>query len=161
MPKLKTIKRFASWLARLSRLRLILVLLTAALAVFAAVAPPASVTLDDVPDLVLYNGKITTVDARDSEVEAIAIRDGVILATGASGPIRALAKKGTKVINLNGRRVLPGLIDSHLHGMRNAYHCFTQTVRLDLITSRMEALAAYAALFHTGVAHPIAGRFTD
>ncbi|HEX2931201.1 MAG TPA: amidohydrolase family protein, partial [Candidatus Binatia bacterium] len=142
---MKAIKRLPSWLARLSRLRLILILLTAALAVLAAVAPPAGVMLDDVPDLVLYNGKITTVDAQDTEVNAVAIRDGVILATGANGPIKALAKKSTKVINLNGRRVLPGLIDSHLHGMRNAYHCFTQTVRLDLITSRAEALALYAA----------------
>jgi predicted amidohydrolase YtcJ len=145
MPNVKTIKRLPRWLARLSRLRLILILLTAALAVLAAVAPPAGVMLDDVPDLVLYNGKINMVDAQDAEVNAVAIRDGVILAAGANGPIKALAKKSTKVINLNGRRVLPGLIDSHLHGMRNAYHCFTQTVRLDLITSRAEALAAYAA----------------
>jgi len=141
---MKKIQRIPSWFGGLSRLSLTLILLTVAVAAIAAVAPPASVMLDDAPDLVLYNGKITTVDAQDSEVEAIAIRDGIILATGASGPIKALAKKSTKVVNLNGRRVVPGLIDGHLHGMRNAYHCFTQTVRLDLITSRAEALAAYA-----------------
>lgn len=99
----------------------------------------------DAPDLVLFGGRISTVDAKNSTVEAIAIRDGKIIAAGRNGPIRALAKKGTQLVHLNGRRVLPGLIDSHLHGMRNAYHCFTQTVRLDLVTSRAAALSAYAA----------------
>ena len=106
---------------------------------------PAQVMRGDAPDLVLYGGRISTVDADNSTVEAVAIRDGVIIATGRSGPVRALARAGTRLVHLNGRRVLPGLIDGHLHGMRNAYHCFTQTVRLDLVTSRSAALAAYAA----------------
>ena len=97
------------------------------------------------PDLVLYNGKISTVDASNTEVQAIAIRDGDIIATGTDAPIRALAKQHTKVINLQGRRVLPGLIDGHLHGMRESYHCWTQGVRLDLVTSRAQALAKYQA----------------
>jgi predicted amidohydrolase YtcJ len=97
------------------------------------------------PDLVLYNGKISTVDDEGSTVAAVAIRDGTIVATGRSGPIRALAKRSTELVNLRGRRVLPGLIDGHLHGLRNGYHCFTQAVRLDNVTSRSEALAAYAA----------------
>ena len=105
-------------------------------------APPVLTNLGT-PDLVLYNGKISTVDKRNSVVEGIAIRDGKILATGRSGAIRALAKRQTEVVNLRGRRVLPGLIDGHLHGMRNAYHCYTQTVRLDLVTRRAAALAAY------------------
>lgn len=106
---------------------------------------PAQAKRADAPDLILYGGRISTVDARDSTVEAIAIRDGTIIATGRSGAVRALASKQTLLVHLNGRRVLPGLIDGHLHGIRNAYHCFTQTVRLDLVTSRAAALAAYAA----------------
>jgi predicted amidohydrolase YtcJ len=98
-----------------------------------------------VPDMILYNGKISTVDEDNSTVEAIAIRDGEILATGDNGPIRALAKAGTQTIDLRGRRVLPGLIDGHIHGMREGYHCWTQVVRLDLVTSRAQALAMYAA----------------
>jgi predicted amidohydrolase YtcJ len=97
------------------------------------------------PDLVLYDGRISTVDRRNTVVEAIAIRDGEIIATGRSRSIKALAGRGTEVINLRGRRVLPGLIDGHLHGMREGYHCWTQVVRLDLVTSRAAALAAYAA----------------
>ena len=130
---------------RAFRVRLVLGLIATAVIVAAAVAPAAADKMDDSPDLVLYDGKISTVDANNSTVEAIAIRDGTIIARGGSRQVRALATKSTRLINLNGRRVLPGLIDGHLHGMRNAYHCFTQTVRLDLVTSRTEALAAYAA----------------
>jgi predicted amidohydrolase YtcJ len=97
------------------------------------------------PDLVLYNGEISTVDDRNSTVGAVAIRDGKIVATGRSRRIRALADETTERVNLGGRRVLPGLIDGHLHGLRNGYHCFTQAVRLDNVTSRARALAAYAA----------------
>jgi predicted amidohydrolase YtcJ len=96
-------------------------------------------------DLVLYNGKISTVDAHNATVEAVAIRDGEIVATGRSGRVRALANEATALVDLRGRRVLPGLIDGHLHGLRNGYHCFTQAVRLDNVTSRARALAAYAA----------------
>ena len=96
-------------------------------------------------DLILYDGKISTVDKRNSTVEAIAIRDGEIMATGDDHEVKKLASRDTKLIDLNGRRVLPGLIDGHLHGMREGYHCWTQVVRLDLVTSRATALAMYAA----------------
>jgi predicted amidohydrolase YtcJ len=96
------------------------------------------------PELILYNGKISTVDRHDSTVGAVAIRDGRIVATGPSGRVRALAKRSTTLVNLRGRRVLPGLIDGHLHGLRNGYHCFTQAVRLDNVTSRSQALGLYA-----------------
>jgi predicted amidohydrolase YtcJ len=96
-------------------------------------------------DMVLYNGKISTVDPRNSVVEAIALRDGEVLATGRDRDIKHLAGRRTELVNLRGRRVLPGLIDGHLHGMREGYHCWTQVVRLDLITSRAAALAAYRA----------------
>jgi predicted amidohydrolase YtcJ len=98
------------------------------------------------PDLILYNGVISTLDGSNSTVKAIAIRDGKIIATDdQNGRIKALADTGTTVVDLKGRRVLPGLIDGHLHGMREGYHCWTQVVRLDLVTSRSTALAMYAA----------------
>jgi predicted amidohydrolase YtcJ len=96
------------------------------------------------PDLVLHNGKISTVDEENSTVRAVAIRGGEIVATGGSQRMRALAADSTEVVNLHGRRVLPGLIDGHLHGLRNGYHCFTQAVRLDNVLTRSRALAAYA-----------------
>ena len=136
---------------RLLRRRTLLALALAALAVAAVVGAtgiPVSkqVRAANAPDLILYNGVISTMDAKSSTVRAIAIRDGVIIATDdQNGRIKALADEGTTVVNLNGRRVLPGLIDGTLHGVRNSYHCFSQAVRHELNDTRSAALAAYAA----------------
>ena len=70
------------------------------------------------PDTVLINGKILTVDSQFSIREALAVRDGKILALGRTADIRKLAGPRTRVIDLQGRTVIPGLIDSHLHGIR-------------------------------------------
>jgi predicted amidohydrolase YtcJ len=96
------------------------------------------------PDTVLYNGKISTEDAKDSTVEALAIRNGTVLATGPDSKIKALAGKATRMIDLGGRRVLPGLLDGHLHGLRNAYHCFTNSPRLDNAFTRADAMQVFA-----------------
>jgi len=72
------------------------------------------------PDTVLVNGKILTVDAQFSTREALAIRDGKILAVGTSADLRKLAGPRSRVIDLQGRTVIPGLIDSHLHAIRAA-----------------------------------------
>lgn len=66
-------------------------------------------------DLVLHNGKIITVNAKNSIVEAVAVKFGKILATGTNNEITKLIGKETKVIDLKGRTVIPGLIDSHCH----------------------------------------------
>ena len=66
-------------------------------------------------DLVLINGKILTVDPKDSIAQAIAVRDGKILAVGTSKAILARAAAGARVIDLHGLTVTPGLIDSHAH----------------------------------------------
>ncbi len=63
----------------------------------------------------LTNGKVVTVDAQDSIVEAIAIRNDRIIAVGKSTDLKKLAAKGAKVIDLKGKIVLPGIIDSHTH----------------------------------------------
>jgi predicted amidohydrolase YtcJ len=108
-----------------------------------ALAPFASAQTP-VPDLVLYNGKISTMAAAaDSTVQALAIQGGKVLAIGTTADIRKLAGRSTRSIDLLGKRVLPGLIDGHLHGVRTAYHCWTQTVRLDQIIARATALDAY------------------
>jgi hypothetical protein len=69
-------------------------------------------------DTILVNGKILSVDQEFSTQEAIAIRAGKILAAGKTADIRKLAGSGSRVIDLQGRTVIPGLIDSHLHGIR-------------------------------------------
>jgi predicted amidohydrolase YtcJ len=69
-------------------------------------------------DTLLLNGKIVTLDARGSVRQALAVRDGRIAATGGNEQIRKLAGSGTRIIDLGGRTVIPGMIDSHLHGIR-------------------------------------------
>jgi predicted amidohydrolase YtcJ len=69
-------------------------------------------------DTVLLNGKILTADDRFSVREALAIRGETILATGSTAAIRKLAGPQTRVIALDGRTVIPGLIDSHMHAIR-------------------------------------------
>jgi predicted amidohydrolase YtcJ len=71
-------------------------------------------------DTVLVNGKVVTVDGQNTVREAVAIRDGRIAAVGRSADIRKMAGPKTKVIDLQGRTVIPGLIDSHMHGIRAA-----------------------------------------
>ena len=67
------------------------------------------------PDTIYVNGKIVTVDVRFSIAEAIAVAGDKFLATGKSADIRKLAGRGTRVIDLHARTVVPGLADSHLH----------------------------------------------
>jgi len=69
----------------------------------------------DAPDMILINGRVSTMDSNESIVEAIAIHGETIVATGLSMDIRALAGADTEVIDLNGRTVTPGLIDTHNH----------------------------------------------
>jgi hypothetical protein len=68
-----------------------------------------------VPDLLLYNGKLHTQDSRFPAASAVAIQAGRILAVGADQAIRDMATLETEQIDLQGRRVLPGLTDAHFH----------------------------------------------
>ena len=67
------------------------------------------------PDVILHNGKIVTVDDTFSIAEAIAIADGRIVAVGVDSDVRALGGERTRLTDLEGRTVLPGLIDTHTH----------------------------------------------
>jgi predicted amidohydrolase YtcJ len=68
-----------------------------------------------VPDLILYNGRLTTQDPNFSHATALALRDRRILAVGNDDKIRAMVQPHTRGIDLGDRRVLPGLTDSHFH----------------------------------------------
>jgi len=66
-------------------------------------------------DLILYNGKIVTVDSDFSIRQAIAVKGSRILQVGENKDIMRLKADKTEVLNLDGKTVLPGFIDSHLH----------------------------------------------
>ena len=77
----------------------------------------SSIAGDEIADLVIWNGKIITVDPDDTIAEAVAIKDSLILAVGTNQEIQAYIGENTYVRNLNGRTVTPGMIDAHLHLM--------------------------------------------
>ncbi|HWF12065.1 MAG TPA: amidohydrolase family protein, partial [Bryobacteraceae bacterium] len=89
---------------------------------FACVIPAFS----QIPDTILINGKIVTVDARAPTSEALAIRGGRIEALGTAAQIRGLAGPRSRIIDLQGRTVIPGLIDSHMHAIRAALSFATE-----------------------------------
>jgi predicted amidohydrolase YtcJ len=66
---------------------------------------------------VFLNGRVLTVDAQNSVAESMVIADGVILAVGTAEAVKAAASPGATVIDLQGRTVMPGLIDAHMHPM--------------------------------------------
>ncbi len=86
------------------------------------------------PDLILINGKITTLDKKLPEVSAIAVKDGVFLALGSDEQIQQLADKNTRKIDLKRLRVVPGLNDSHLHLIRGGLN-YNMELRWDGVPS--------------------------
>jgi predicted amidohydrolase YtcJ len=91
------------------------------------------------PDLVLVNGKITTLDRAKPEAQAIAIKDGRITAVGSDREIGPLASPKTKKIELGGRRLVPGLIDSHTHIIRGGLS-YNMELRWDGVRSLADAM---------------------
>src|SRR6266702_3559458 len=90
-------------------------------------------------DLLLVNGRIATQDDRQSFVSALAIKDGLIHATGDTATIMAYKGPATRVIELNGRTVIPGLIDSHSHPIRGGLH-YNLELRWDGVPSLADAM---------------------
>lgn len=86
----------------------------------------AGVAAAQTPDTILVKGKIISVDAQGGVHQALAIRDGRIVALGSSAAIRRLAGKQTRVVDLAGRTVIPGLTDSHMHAIRAALSYTTE-----------------------------------
>lgn len=72
--------------------------------------------VDETPaQLVYQNGTILTVDARDTIAQAVAVRDGKILAVGRTADVQRHVGKGTKVVDLAGKTLIPGIYDAHSH----------------------------------------------
>ncbi|WP_431122290.1 amidohydrolase [Variovorax paradoxus] len=92
------------------------------------------------PDLILHNGRFTTLDRTNPMADAVAIKDGRFTRVGRAQDILPLASSGTRVIDLQGKRVLPGLIDNHLHIIRGGLN-FNLELRWDGVRSLADAMA--------------------
>lgn len=126
-----------------------IILITALLAVCTALTAGQAPGLGESADLVLIHGKIATLDPSRPEVEAVAIEGGRVSAIGTSDAIEKHIGEGTEIIDLNGKRVVPGFIESHAHLLSLG----KTAVQLDLvgtsgpeeIAERVRALAAEVA----------------
>src|SRR3954449_4781372 len=92
------------------------------------------------PDLILHHGLFATLDRSNPAATAVAVKDGLFLAVGADKEAMALAGPKTKVVDLKGRRVLPGLIDNHTHIIRGGLN-FNLELRWDGVRSLADAMA--------------------
>ncbi len=97
---------------RIEKLLLAAVTILGLLASGFAHAAPASE-----PDAVYFNGRIATLDAAGTTVQAVAVKDGKFLKVGSTVEIKKLAGTSTRMVDLAGKTVVPGLIDAHCHPM--------------------------------------------
>src|ERR1700681_562496 len=93
----------------------------------------------EAPDLILHRGLFTTLDRSNPTASAVAIKDGRFTHVGHTAEIMPLAGPSTKIIDLKGRRVLPGLIDNHLHIIRGGLN-FNMELRWDGVHSLSDAM---------------------
>jgi predicted amidohydrolase YtcJ len=92
------------------------------------------------PDLILHHGRFTTLNRAQPTASAVAIAGGRFTQVGTDREILPLAGPGTRVIDLQGRSVLPGLIDNHLHIIRGGLN-FNMELRWDGVRSLADAMA--------------------
>jgi predicted amidohydrolase YtcJ len=114
---------------------------------FLGLSHVAAVGQQAAPDLVLLNGKIFTSDAMHPYVQALAVRGERITATGDSAKIKALVGPHTKLINLGGRIVIPGINDAHNHlGIAPPNHVDLELASPDPAWPEMKAAITAAVL---------------
>jgi predicted amidohydrolase YtcJ len=112
--------------------------------VLLAILTAPGVVAQQAADMILTRGKILTVDAGFQTVEALAILNGRIVATGTSADIARYAGKNTRVIDVAGATVIPGLIDNHFHFTRGV-ETWHEQARFEGVDSRRDALRILAA----------------
>ncbi|HWE77327.1 MAG TPA: amidohydrolase [Pseudolabrys sp.] len=88
------------------------------LAALVLVMASAACAAASAPDLIFVKGKLITLDGERPHAEAMAVTRDRIEAIGANAEIRALAGPHSTIVDLDGRTVIPGLIDSHIHAIR-------------------------------------------
>ncbi|KPF79113.1 amidohydrolase [alpha proteobacterium AAP81b] len=96
------------------------------------------------PDLILTNGKFTTLDRANPAPQAVAITEGVFSAVGDAAAILPTRGAATQVIDCGGRRVIPGLCDNHIHVIRGGLN-YNMELRWDGVPSLADAMAMLKA----------------
>lgn len=94
-------------------------------------------------DLVLYGGQVLTMDRTFSVAEAVAVKAGRVIRVGDDRSVRRLIGRRTEVVNLRGRTALPGINDSHLHGLRTGLSL--PPFNLDVSAAAVDSIADIAA----------------
>jgi predicted amidohydrolase YtcJ len=95
-----------------------------------------------VADLLLINGRVLTMDAHDTVAQAVAVRDGKIVAVGATAEVESLAGASTQVIDLDGRTAMPGLTDCHVHLASDSSRAVESVECRDLYDASMDSVEA-------------------
>ncbi|QTL02657.1 amidohydrolase [Aquabacter sp. L1I39] len=95
--------------------------------------------MSDTADLILINGKITTLDRTNPQADALVVSGGRIRFAGTAPDAMRFAGAKTKVIDVGGRRVIPGLIDSHMHIIRGGLN-YNMELRWDGVRSLADAM---------------------
>ncbi|MDQ1078111.1 amidohydrolase [Pseudoroseomonas cervicalis] len=95
---------------------------------------------DAAPDMILHNGRITTLDRATPAPQAVAITAGRFSAVGEAREILPTAGPATRIVDLGGRRLIPGLFDNHLHIIRGGLN-YNMELRWDGVRSLADAMA--------------------
>jgi predicted amidohydrolase YtcJ len=115
-------------------------------------------------DLIIYNAKVATMSRPGEFKQAIAVKNGIILATGTTSRLMAGYKSSvTKLINANGKTVIPGLNDSHMHAIREGLN-FNMELRWDGVKTlrrAMEMLKEQAARTPPGAWVKVVGGWNE
>jgi predicted amidohydrolase YtcJ len=96
-------------------------------------------------DLLLINGRVLTMDAHNTVAQAVAVRDGKIVAVGTNAAVEPLAGASTQVIDLDGRTAMPGLTDCHVHLASDSSRAMESVECRDLYDSSIDSVEALVA----------------
>ena len=115
-----------------------------------ATAPASAIAADDA-DLILHHGKVVTVDDKFTVAEALAIGGERILAVGSNAEVLKLASPTTRQIDLAGKTIIPGLIDSHVHpGAASMYEFDHPIPEMDTIADVLHYIQSRAEVLEPG-----------
>jgi predicted amidohydrolase YtcJ len=118
--------------------------------------PPPPIAVGEVADTIISNGNIVTMNAARPQANALAIKDGFILSIGNMDEVRALSGENTRVIDVGGRTVTPGMIDGHCHlSACGSYG----TLFIDINPPAVSTIAEMQAKVSEGIARTPAGEW--